>query len=53
MTSIIISKDHYEDIKDETICAEPFFFTESGIEWVECDVVEEHFTLVSKEKGWM
>lgn len=52
-TSIIISKNCYNDLIDQIDFLNPHFFEEYGGEWVECDVVWEIFEFVAKETGWI
>lgn len=53
MTTIIISKSWYEEIKTLIVTENAYFFTECGSDKVEVDVEEEEFNRVSKELGWI
>ena len=53
MISVAISKAWYEDIMDDVMMEDPYFYNENGWEKVEVDVDEEEFNRISKERGWM
>ena len=52
MTDIIISREWFEDIKNEVAYANEFYFVENGREKVEVEVDLATFDKVSEEKGW-
>lgn len=53
MISVAISKAWYEDIMDDVMMEDPYFYNENGWEKVEVDVDEEEFNRISEERGWM
>lgn len=53
MTGVAIRVEWFEEIKASVPHADPYFYTEQGINYVEVDVDEQLFEAVSKEMGWM
>lgn len=53
MTCITIRKEWFEDIKNTVAYNDPYFYFENGTEYVEVDVDETAFNVVSTELGWM
>ena len=53
MISVAIRVEWFNEIKASVPHADPYFYTECGINYVEVDVDEQLFEAVSKEMGWM
>lgn len=53
MTTITISKAWYEDVCEAIAMADPYFYTEDGVEMVEVDVDESEFNRISEDFGWI
>ena len=53
MTSVVIRREWFEEIKNLINYNDPYFFEEDNTQKVELDVNEEQFNKVSKELGWM
>ena len=53
MISVTIREEWFYEIKASVPHADPYFYTENGINYVEVDVDEQLFEAISKDMGWM